>query len=419
MDTNYFVCTLGEAALFDDGDPPYKNINEFVQLQAKRVGNKPAVGFYSRSSSPNESWRTHVLSFSDVHRGSLAVADILSRSSKQGLFHSKTVALLCPSSADFLFTWLALMRLGHSVLLIATQLQPSAIAQLCTQCEVSCLLHDGNYVKLARATGELKAEEKEKEFWIIDVGSVMGEGVFQTISQSSNKEPQMPSLDETDVAYLHHTSGTSSGMPKPIPQSHRAALGVLPRLDGSATATFTTTPLYHGGIADLFRAWTSDALIWLFPGKDLPITAANVVRCLDQYEQQAQKYGIPRVAYFSSVPYVLEMMRGSDRGLQCLQKMDIVGVGGAALPAEVGDDLVQHSINLVSRFGSAECGFLLSSHREYNQDKDWQHLRQNPAVKSLKFERQEDGTAELIVLSGWPHMVSSQLVAIQPHTDEP
>ena len=31
----------------------------------------------------------------------------------------KTVAFLCPSSIDFLFGWLALMRLGYSVLLIA------------------------------------------------------------------------------------------------------------------------------------------------------------------------------------------------------------------------------------------------------------------------------------------------------------
>lgn len=30
-----------------------------------------------------------------------------------------TVALLCPSSVDFLFIWLGLMRLGYSVLLIA------------------------------------------------------------------------------------------------------------------------------------------------------------------------------------------------------------------------------------------------------------------------------------------------------------
>jgi len=32
---------------------------------------------------------------------------------------TSTIALLCPSSIDFLFTWLRLMRAGYSVLLIA------------------------------------------------------------------------------------------------------------------------------------------------------------------------------------------------------------------------------------------------------------------------------------------------------------
>lgn len=32
---------------------------------------------------------------------------------------SRTIGLLCPSSEDFLFAWLGLMRCGYSVLLIA------------------------------------------------------------------------------------------------------------------------------------------------------------------------------------------------------------------------------------------------------------------------------------------------------------
>lgn len=35
----------------------------------------------------------------------------------QGEF--RTIALLCPSSVDFLFTWLRLVRAGYSVLIIA------------------------------------------------------------------------------------------------------------------------------------------------------------------------------------------------------------------------------------------------------------------------------------------------------------
>lgn len=210
---------------------------------------------------------------------------------------------------------------------------------------------------------------------------------------------------ESDTAYIHHSSGTSTGIPKPIHQSHRAGFGNLPRLDGSHFATFTTTPLFHGGTADCFRAWTSNALIWLFPGGDLPITPKNILSCL-AVATQTEIRGTPPVRYFSSVPYVLQMLSEESDGMQMLQKMDLVGVGGATLSQSVGDKLVHDQVNLVSRFGSAECGFLLSSHRDYSSDKDWQYLRIPTWCSTLVFEdyEREGGVKQLIVKDGWPHM---------------
>ena len=222
-------------------------------------------------------------------------------------------------------------------------------------------------------------------------------------SHAINVDPVW-AVSEHDVAYLHHTSGTSTGLPKPIAQTHRAAVGVLPCLNGKGSATFTTTPLYHGGIADCFRAWTSDALIWLFPGKEVPITASNTLKSLESAGQATVEFEAPPVKYFSSVPYVLQMLAAEPEGLACLRHMDIVGVGGAALPQIVGDDIVERGVNLVSRFGSAECGFLLSSHRDYAKDKEWQYLRSSNGSKALRFEGYDDGLVELIVLSDWPHM---------------
>ena len=211
-------------------------------------------------------------------------------------------------------------------------------------------------------------------------------------------------VSESDIAYLHHTSGTSTGLPKPIPQTHRAAVGVLPCFDsGHETATFTTTPLYHGGVADCFRAWTSGAMIWLFPGADVPITSSNILKSLESARQSSETHQTPNIKYFSSVPYVLQMLAADVEGLNTLQRMTLVGVGGAALPQDVGDDLVQKEINLLSRFGSAECGFLMSSYRDFVIDKEWQHLRSN-ASPYLGFEPREDGLSELIILPSWPHM---------------
>ena len=349
-----------------------------------------------------------VFTFHDIELGTKHVASQLLDGNHKTLSKRQTVGLLCPSTPEFLFTWLALMRLGHAVLLIAPQCQPAAIDALCKTCEVDILFYDDVYQEQAQAAANVSQRENGGQLEVVVLPFLENAQHSAFISQD-NTEATLPSIkvEEHEVAYLHHTSGTSSGMPKPIPQTHRAGVGVLPSFqDGHKAATFTTTPLYHGGIADLLRAWSSGALIWLFPGKKVPITAGNIVKCLDIASQNHKQQNLPSVNYFSSVPYVLQMMEADSRGLQYLQSMEIVGVGGAALPAEVGDRLVSEGVNLISRFGSAECGFLMSSHREYEKHKEWQYLRvASGAEKYVRLEPQsDDGLAELVVLKGWPHM---------------
>lgn len=399
METTYFTCTLGQA-IEHQCDKSYNTINDFIQYKAHSAPDTPVVGFYEVNEKSSTRWRPHVLTFKDIYRGTAIVAGTLSKRihAEQG----QTIALLCPSSADFLFTWLALIWLGHSALLIAPQCSPSAIAQLCKSCNVKYLLHDEAYEDLASkaATEAGKLEDVTLSTLLLPL---TGQRVFEVIKKTPTGSNVGPAtVHNTDVAYLHHTSGTSSGTPKPIPQTHNGALGVLPTLDDRTSASFTTTPLYHGGVADLFRAWASNAMIWLFPGKELPITAVNVRKCLDVAAVWAKEESGPEVKFFSSVPYVLQMMAEDNAGSMHLQKMDIVGVGGAALPAEIGNSLVSNHVNLISRFGSAECGFLMSSHRDYTKDSEWQYLRSGG--DHLRFEAREDGLSELVIGPGWPHM---------------
>lgn len=400
MEPTYFTCTLGQAKLLGQRSP-FRTVNELIDIKATEEGDSPAVGFYEPGSTSADQWRSQILTFRDIQRGcEIAAATVAQK------LHSTartTVALLCPSSPEFLFTWLALMKLGHPVLLIAPQCSASAISHLCKTCSVQDLIYDAQYEDLAR--NALSECTENADFLNIIPHPFAGQDVFEVIGTPPTSSPsRSPVAEDVDVAYLHHTSGTSSGVPKPIAQSHRAAVGALPILDGRHAATFTTTPLYHGGIADLFRAWTSNALIWLFPGKQLPITATNVCKCLEVAMGCVESGLCPPVKYFSSVPYILQMMASSEEGLRRLQNMDIVGVGGAALPIEVGNTLVEQEVNLISRFGSAECGFLMSSHREYGKDKAWEYLRSSSGGDFLQFEDREDGISELIIQPGWPHM---------------
>nr|POE56176.1 non-canonical non-ribosomal peptide synthetase fub8 [Quercus suber] len=392
---------------------PCKTVPDLITAQAQRSPTYPAVGFAAPNLEQGGQWTDTIYTFADIERGSRHVASRLLENHGSELSKHRTVGMLCPSTEKFLFTWLALMRLGHAVLLIAPQCQPAAIASLCRTCEASCLLYDDVYQE--------HAEHSERISW--EVGGLQLTAVSLAFLEGPKRTAFVPEEDpknsvfsssmwsspvQTDVAYIHHTSGTSSGMPKPIPQSHRAAVGVLPCFpDGHQSATFTTTPLYHGGVADLFRAWTSGAMVWLFPGRKVPITASNIIQLLSVARRAEQIESQPSVRYFSSVPYVLQSMAADDRGLQLLRSMDIVGVGGAALPTEVGDRLVKNGVKLISRFGSAECGFLMSSHRDFDSDPEWQYLRQHLESQLLNFELQPDGTSELVVGKDWPHMAKT------------
>lgn len=405
MPVNYFTCTLGDAdgKTFELSD--LETMNDFLDHQAKSFPRELAVAFPVPGNKDDDDWTFDLLSFQDLVNESKLIAEEFKRIVVPPRTKSwECVALLCPSSLDFLLAWLGLMRAGFSVLLVAPQCSAATIAHLCKSCDASILFHDKSFKDLATKA----VSEANSNLVAIELPWQAQNPLTPIASQSqvSLDIPRQGIRNSLAPAYIFHTSGTSGGLPKTIIQSHRAAVKVQPVLDGRQSATFSTTPLYHGGIADCLRAWASGALIWLFPAADIPITARNIQSSLTAAAKASSEFSAPQVKYFSGVPYVLQMLAEDLGGLSTLQSMELVGVGGAALSPVLGDRLVDMGVNLVSRFGSAECGFLLSSHRDYSMDKDWQYLRVSPQNDSLYFEKQDDdsGLFELVVKKGWPHI---------------
>ena len=206
----------------------------------------------------------------------------------------------------------------------------------------------------------------------------------------------------TETAFIHHSSGTSGSLPKPLHVSQTLAVGALPVPHGRnrRLATFSTTPLYHGGTADCLRSWTAASMIWLFPG-DVPVTAANVLSCVRTASKAVSQDDVPPVGFFSCVPQILNFVADSAEGMKILHSMQMVGVGGAPMPKELAARLVEAGVNLLSRLGSTECGFLLTSHRNFANDKEWQYLRQGIGWP-MQFEPRDNGLSELVVLPTWP-----------------
>ncbi|KAJ6440213.1 L-aminoadipate-semialdehyde dehydrogenase [Purpureocillium lavendulum] len=400
-DASYFTCTLGEAASGGLNRPldaaPFSSIIDVIDRQAESNASSPATGFAAfkgEDGNRGRSFKGHTrtcgpLTFEDLRDLSIAAALKLS-ATINGRKNGSAIGLLCSSDVNFVLTLLGLMRLARPVILLAPQLEPRAVEHLCQKLGARVVLYDDLYESIA-----LKIDSDIEVLPVPKYPSMRcGHDPFPM-----HKVPAAEA-ELAEPAFYFHTSGTSTGLPSPIPQSHDIAR-VLPRCrDENPPATFSTTPLYHGGLADCLRSWASGAMIWLFPEGEIPLTARNITQAVDI----ARHSSITPVKYFSSVPYVLQMLAEDERGLHLLASMELVGVGGAAMPAATGDLLVRSGVNLLSRFGSAECGFLLSSHRDYEADREWEYLRVTVGDSFLCFEPRDDGLSELIVQKGWPFL---------------
>ncbi|KAM5373929.1 hypothetical protein ACJZ2D_006758 [Fusarium nematophilum] len=365
INPNYFTCTLGEAARFKGRVKTVKSFETVIDLIDKQGKQRPeslALGFALFDNGSPASKCRCLLSFRELANLSACAAETLSAQLEQSSrnYMASTVGLLCTSSVDFVLTWLGLMRLGYSVLLLAPQLEPQAIQHLCSTLGVTAIFVDDSHEHRTAGIGD--------DFQILRIPSYREDGSEATRNPRRNyKLPKIP--------YIFHTSGTSSGLPKPIPQSNFGAVETLPCFPSeNKPAAFSTTPVYHGGLADCLRAWTSDAMIWFFPERHAPITGANLLKAIECSRDQSS---VP-VSYFSSVPYVLQMLSEEDGGIQALQTMDLVGVGGAALPTAVGDKLVNAG-----------------------------YLRAIDDTELLSFEPRENGLSELVVKPGWPFKVKT------------
>lgn len=140
-DPNYFTCTLGEAARRRqsgiESTRSFTSVLGVVDEQARRFPDIPALGFADfMSTIPGAVKRRrihpadtigssypNVVTFGELSRLSIEASESLSKAlavgEKTGRSKGGNIGLLCTSSVRFVLTWLGLVRLGYSVLLLA------------------------------------------------------------------------------------------------------------------------------------------------------------------------------------------------------------------------------------------------------------------------------------------------------------
>ncbi|GAC93570.1 NRPS-like enzyme [Pseudozyma hubeiensis SY62] len=407
----YLTLTISQALSLPPPPAPepkhHVSVNSMLDERAYHMPDHLAVGFTKLTSGGT--WTCQTLTYAHVRTLSQHLASELQarlpRKEPNAKSPSQTplVAVLSPSGLDLFGHIVALWRLGYGVLCIAPGSPAESIANLLRLTQTKVVLAHATQLQAAEAAAQaVRSGDGDR----IDVQACeMLPSVIDRVDQkpqqsSSTASPSAAGPD--DVLVTMHTSG-SSGLPKPIYQLHRFWTASMLSAPGRELPAFTTTPLFHGGMSDLLRSIQAGSSIFFHPTADPGALSTSAI-C-----QAIAACEVP-VSYFLSVPYILDMLfaERSDEGRRMLASMQLVSTGGAPLPQQLGDDMVKQGIKLVSRLGSSECGFLMSSWRDFESDKEWNHLRipDQLGQSMLRFEphdpTSEGGLFELIVTKEWP-----------------
>lgn len=245
------------------------------------------------------------------------------------------VALLGPSNFEYFVSILALTKLGHTILFLSTRISNAAYISLLQTTGAKHLLIDKSFQGVA---SEIKSTLGD-----LSIHEIADQSVF---TQEINDIPQTNLTAHLDMdkesnktAWIIHSSG-STGLPKPIFQTHRAALNnYAANLNMKG---FVTLPLYHAhGISSVFRAIHSRKQIYLY-NATLPLTQQYLLSTMEQNPFEI----------FYGVPYALKILGETPRGITALAKLKVVMFGGSACPDDLGRKLVDNGVNLISHYGT-------------------------------------------------------------------
>ena len=304
----------------------------------------------------------------------------------------QVIGLLGPSNLDYLATLLGITRLGHIVLFLSTRISIEAYVGLLKATSATALIVDPSFAEMG---------ESIKQQVSIDVLAPCPRAQYDCSIASALSQTSLPprrldgAVESENIAWIIHSSG-STGLPKPIYQTHAGALRNYANNFG--LRGFITLPLFHAhGISCLFRAIYSSKLIYMY-NAELPLTAGHLLSTLDHHRD---------IQILYAVPYALKLLAEREEGIVRLSELELVMFGGSACPKPIGDKLAARGVLLVSHYGTTETGQLMTSFRD-RSDRDWDYVRPTAnLLPYLRWEEQAPGIFELCVLDGWPSKVAS------------
>ena len=219
--------------------------------------------------------------------------------------------------------------MGFGVLLLSTRLATEAYVSLLEKTKCNDIL---TIASSAKAIAAIQAVRPCNQYLIPE------KSVYDVPSQTKASEASGPHMSNR-IAFIIHSSG-STGLPKPIFQTHKSCLSNY--ANGSGFRAFLTLPLYHNhGLSTFWRSIYKTKPISLYSAS-LPLSESNLVAAMEASQPES----------FHGVPYALKLLSESERGIAALRKCKLVLFGGSSCPDDLGDKLVNAGVYVVSHYGA-------------------------------------------------------------------
>ena len=368
--------------------PAPRTIFELISIRARQLPDERILGYPSHDAEYVE------YTFAQLEALSLEAAEIYSQQlpvRRRSNEDARVIALLGLSNLDYVIATLALTRLGFTVLFLSTRISDTAYLSLLDATGCSNIIVDEAF----RSKSNTLASSSES----LSTHDIVTYAQYASGKALSTSSSSLPTFDldheSRKIAWIIHSSG-STGLPKPILQTHQAAL--LNYATNMNMAGFISLPLFHAhGLSSVFRSITSIKKIYM-QSASLPLTAQNLLNILRRNQWIEIIYG---------VPYAYKLLSESDEGIHALTRMKACMFGGSACPDALGNLLVESGVNLISHYGTTETGQLMTSMRP-TSDTAWNYVREHAKLKPyLRWEERGPNTYELVVLPGWPSKVAT------------
>jgi acyl-coenzyme A synthetase/AMP-(fatty) acid ligase len=293
---------------------------------------------------------------------------------------SQVIGLRAKSSIEWVVSFLALIRGGHTVLILSPVMHLEKIAILMQKAAAHIVI-DGT------KDWQSPGEKLEKTFIAIAPTDDLN-GKLEHDSDSYLQS--WTHIRETDPAIIMPSSG-STGLPKLIPKTH---IEILTRLAAIPTRVLECRYFvgswmhYIGGMYCLLYTFAKDSpSVW--PSESSSLGPKDYQKILS--------HSAPDIAWFN--PVVLKSASSIKEELEVLRRCKLVITAGQVCPKQLGHNLVAAGVRLRNEYGMTELAVSLSS---VPGDPDWEYMQPDPfSAPYIEFRplpRTEGSTQELYEL---------------------